>query len=288
VSDADPRIPELDLAELAEDAGELADDGLANLAGIKDLQPLEAEGFALLYGLPWTMGERRPEATTILIEAVARHASPDAVDVLDAIARLYPMATDAARAAIARLGIEGRRTRSSFSAARGVRLDMGGMEAVWLAISVGTGGMGQLATVIAAKGGGWNGLTGGVHEELRPLDQVVDGLEEIAGQVAEAQVEWLDRAQAREAVGGLMRWAAEEELSQREGIVLDRPLIAAALGEDLGAWPPLPIEPEDDHGHDEHGPGGGAGRPSSASPGARKARRRRAQKAARKKNRRRR
>lgn len=263
---ADP--VEADLTELAGDAAGLLDEAMVSLTETAP-GPLELEALAVLLGLPWTMGDERPAARDVLLDAVRAREEPLADDLLGVLGDLFPhsgldgtgtprLALDTAWAAVA-----------------------GEAECVALVLGVGDD-LAVPAYVILERAEGAVG--GGLRDAPRPVAEVRAEVEAFVGQLD--AVTPLEPAAARERVRRLLVRAEELGLPQRESFALDRPLLAHALQDDLRTWPLLALVPDaEPEAHVAPAAGGSESRARQDGAKARRAKRKQA-KAARRRNRR--
>lgn len=227
-----------DRDELARDAALLLLEALPILAE-EEPEPLDAEAVAVVYGLPWTAGDHSAETTDMLVGAVERAGSvhPDeAVDLLRAIAALFPQAAEAALEGAGRVGGDGRRTPAVLGCGPAWAAAAGAAQVVAIVVEVGD----DLAVpgyVILERDGGTVG--GGLRDAPRPRDEVAEQVEAFVNGLD--GVTRLAPPAARERVRRLLVTASEKGLPQRESFARDRPLLALALGDDLRTWPQLEL-----------------------------------------------
>ncbi|WP_205696067.1 hypothetical protein [Conexibacter sp. SYSU D00693] len=251
--------------ELREQARLLADETLKGLAGAR--RPLQAERVAAFFGLLLDV-EDAPE---VVVDELERRATGEAADVLDRLRRLFaePLGP-LADAALQRLAATGVAPVTAAPELELRRLRRDQEEGAWVLAGQLEAEGAHFTLMLAADA---NGLAGGLGDDRAAVEAEALMLE------LTPEGEEIARAAAITEVRTLLAEAVELQAGVDEGLALDGPLVARALGLPPGSWPALPVLRR------PAVPRGAAGAPRR-DPRAVKKDKRKSAKAARKRNRR--
>lgn len=224
------------------DLEQLVAEGLAGLR--EHPQPLLAERFACMVGVPPSLAGATAAETAALVEVLEQDAGPEAAAVLFALDRLIASSwARAAKPAAERLvaaGIEPSSQPLELRVSKAVSGELGTLGV--LAVHVEVGSAHFLATLIAQRtDNGSAHLDGGLADALD-----ADGAEQRFTELRdslEAAVD-LEPSAARNDAARFFAWARELPAPSTAGLELERPLLALALARRRDPWPDLAVVTE--------------------------------------------
>jgi len=213
------------------------------LAGLREHpEPLLAERFACMLGVPPSLAEASATDTATIIEVLEQLGGPDAVAVLLALDRLIvsPWARAAAPAArrLVDAGVEPSSAATELRIREGFSGELGTLGV--LAVHVEVGDAHFLGTLIAQRtDNGSAHLDGGLAAALEE-EQAEERFMALRGSL-DGVVDLPDASDARKDAARFFAWARQLPAPTTAGLELERPLLALALAGRRDPWPNLAV-----------------------------------------------